>query len=521
LNNRNAWWADPLRSAYCFIPALLCILSGAAPAEARSAGAPCGGVPRFEVTFDPGVSDKPYSGRVYLMLNQGAREPREAVGWFSTDPLFSKTVENWKPGEALTLDPADMMDFPKGAAADLAAGKYQAQAVIDLNGWSHEVLNAAGNGYSEPVAFEQGADGGGTIKLAIDHKVPDRNLKDTDELKYVRLRSKLLSDFHKRDVHLQAAVALPRDYADEADRRYPTTYLIDGFGGNIDNARMMLRFMPFARGGIDLVMVYIDPDCPTGHHVWADSANNGPWGEALTTELIPHLEKEFRLIGEPDARYLAGHSSGGWSSLWLQVTYPDFFGGVWSSSPDPVDFAAFQTVDIYAGDNMYTHADGSTRPVSREMPGGRQLMTPVFDRLEQVLGRGGQLQSFEAVFSPRGADGEPMKLWSRESGKVDPKIAEAWRKYDIRLILERDWKTLGPKLAGKLYLYCGDQDTFYLEKAFFKLRDALQRLGSDAKIEIIEGAGHGLPRTVFLNMGRQMAEHFRQRYPDHAEPVAP
>lgn len=454
------------------------------------------------------MTDAPYSGRVYVILSQGSREPRESVNWFSTEPLFSTQVKDWKPGEPLMLDPAEMMDYPRGAAGELAPGTWHAQAVIDLNGWSHDVLSAAGNGFSESVEFEQTTSRGDAVKLVIDRKVPDRDLKDSDALKYVRLRSRLLSDFHKRDVYVQAAVSLPRDYAEEPERRYPATYLIDGFGGKIDNAALMLRFMPFARGGVDLALIYIDPDCPTGHHVWADSDNNGPWGEALTTELIPHLEKEFRLIAEPGARYLAGHSSGGWSSLWLQVTYPDFFGGVWSSSPDPVDFNAFQTVDIYAGDNLYRNADGSPRPVSREM-GGRQLMVESFDRMEQVLGRGGQLQSFEAVFSPRGADGEPMKLWSRETGEIDPQVAQAWRKYDIRLILERDWETLGPKVSGKLHLFCGDQDTFYLEKAFFKLRDALGRLGSDAKIEIIEGAGHGLPRTVFQNMARQMAEQFR------------
>ncbi len=511
MSYRFAPAAGPARPARRFAFTLAAIVAVGLSAAESAAARSCGGVPRFEVTLDGSVADRPYTGRVYLILSQGSREPRESVNWFSSEPLFSKPVKDWKPGGALMLDPAEMLEYPKGAASELADGRWHAQAVIDLNGWSHDVLNAAGNGYSEPVEFEYpgGADDG-AIKLTINRNVPDRDFKDTDTLKYVRLRSELLSDFHQRDVYLRAAVSLPRDYADEPDRRYPATYLIDGFGGKLENAALMLRFMPFAKGGVDLALIYIDPDCPTGHHVWADSANNGPWGQALTTELIPHLEKEFRLIAEPDARYVAGHSSGGWSSLWLQVTYPDFFGGVWSSSPDPVDFSAFQTVDIYAGDNLYKTADGAPRPVSRDV-GGRQLMVESFDRLEQVLGRGGQLQSFEAVFSPRGPDGEPMKLWSRESGEIDPKVAEAWRKYDIRLILERDWETLGPKLAGKLYLYCGDQDTFYLEKAFFKLRDALQRLDSDAKIEVIEGAGHGLPRTVFQSMARQMAEQFNAR----------
>jgi S-formylglutathione hydrolase FrmB len=132
--------------------------------------------------------------------------------------------------------------------------------------------------------------------------------------------------------------------------------------------------------------------------------------------------------------------------------------------------------------------------------------------MEDVLGRGGQLQSFEAVFSTRGADGQPVKLWDRKTGAIDPKVAQAWRKYDIRLIVEKNWKTLGPKLAGKLHLFCGDQDTFYLEKAFFKLRDTLKELGSDAYIEVVPGADHGLPRSVFVKMNEQMAEQFQTRY---------
>ena len=209
----------------------------------------------------------------------------------------------------------------------------------------------------------------------------------------------------------------------------------------------------------------LDPGCRLGHHVFADSANNGPVGRALVEELIPVIEEEYRGLGTADARFVTGHSSGGWSSLWLQVAYPDVFGGVWSLSPDPVDFRDFQRIDLTRpGVNLFSDDDGKPRPLARA--GGKPLLYfKPFSDMETVMGHGGQLASFEAVFSPRGADGRPRPLWDRATGAVDPETARAWEKYDIRRKLEREWKTLGPKLAGKLHVYTGAEDTFYLEGA--------------------------------------------------------
>ncbi len=209
---------------------------------------------------------------------------------------------------------------------------------------------------------------------------------------------------------------------------------------------------------------------------------------------------------------LTGHSSGGWSSLWLQVAYPDFFGGVWSTAPDPVDFRDFQMIDLYKpGTNMFTDAEGKPRPIARS--GNRpSLFYKGFSDMEEVMGHGGQLQSFEAVFSPRGADGRPKKLWDRKTGAVDPAVAMEWEKYDIRLVLERNWKTLGPKLAGKIHVYMGDADTFYLEGATKLLQKSLRDLGSDAVVELFPGKNHGslMDRTLRERIGKEMAELFRK-----------
>ena len=158
-----------------------------------------------------------------------------------------------------------------------------------------------------------------------------------------------------------------------------------------------------------MIYVMLDPNCRTGHHVFADSANNGPYGQALIEELIPHIETKFRALARPSARFLTGHSSGGWSSLWLQVTYPDFFGGIWSTAPDPVDFRDFQMIDLYAaGTNMFTDDKGQRRPIARSN-GKPSLYYKPFSDMEDVMGRGGQLYSFEAVFSQRGPDGQPLQ----------------------------------------------------------------------------------------------------------------
>jgi S-formylglutathione hydrolase FrmB len=262
-----------------------------------------------------------------------------------------------------------------------------------------------------------------------------------------------------------------------------------------------------------MLHVVLDPDCRTGHHVFADSANNGPYGQALLDELIPEIEKRYRGIGQPHGRFLTGHSSGGWSSLWLQVTYPDFFGGTWSTSPDPVDFHDFQRIDLYApGVNMFTDERGEPRPLARR--GNRvAVFYKAFSDMEVVLGRGGQLYSFEAVFSPKDGNGQPRILWNRQTGAIDPETARYWERYDIRLQLERNWATLGPKLKGKLHVHMGDLDTFYLEGATIRLKESLARLGSDAVVEIHPGKDHGSIMTadLYKRIATEMAESHRRQ----------
>jgi S-formylglutathione hydrolase FrmB len=258
-------------------------------------------------------------------------------------------------------------------------------------------------------------------------------------------------------------------------------------------------------------MVHLDPTVPTGHCVFADSANNGPWGTALVKEFSPYIEKTFRGYGKPEGRFVTGHSSGGWSSLWLQVTYPETFGATWSTAPDPVDFRDFQQIDLYQqGVNMFTDSAGKPRPLARR--GDEPIIFyKQFSDMERPI-RGEQLGSFEAVFSPRDKDGQPRTLWNRITGAVDNDVALAWRKYDIGHILRTQWKELEPKLKGKLHVYMGTQDTFYLEGAVELLQKDMKALGSDAKVELFPG-DHStvMTRSLRTRIDKEMADQWRAK----------
>jgi S-formylglutathione hydrolase FrmB len=249
----------------------------------------------------------------------------------------------------------------------------------------------------------------------------------------------------------------------------------------------------FARRAPEMIYVLLDESLPTGTHEFADSVNNGPWGTALVSELIPWLESKYRMDAKPEGRLLTGHSSGGWATLWLQITHPEFFGGTWSTSPDPVDFRDFtgpDIVDAQPGSNFYLKPDGSPWMMVR-MHGKDAESLGDYARQERVLGDyGGQMSSFEWVFSPRGNDGRPLPLFDRVTGAIDPAVAHAWEKYDISRLLRDHWTTLGPQLKGKIHIYVGSADSFHLESSVGLLDQQLKKLGADAGFTYLPGRTH-------------------------------
>jgi hypothetical protein len=241
-----------------------------------------------------------------------------------------------------------------------------------------------------------------------------------------------------------------------------------------------------------MIWVMLDESLATGTHEFADSVNNGPWGAALTTEFIPRLESKYRLDAKPSGRFLEGHSSGGWATLQLQVNYPKIFGGTWSTSPDPSDFHVFSKIDLYAPHaNVYHRPDGTPWPIVREH---EKVMATLeqLARQERVLGDyGGQLASFEWVFSPRGADGQPLQMFNRDNGDVDCAVVAYWRDhYDLAHIVAADWAHRGPNLKGKIHVFVGTADTFYLDGAAHRFEAVLKSLNADPHFVYIPDRTH-------------------------------
>ncbi len=462
----------------------------------------------FELSFPRSLRTEPFTGRVYVFLAPKGAEPRTAGSWFDPQPLLAKEVRHLSPGSSVSLSPADpeTLCFPRDLATRDLTG-FCAQAVLRFNPWERTVGQGAGNAYGPVVEF---VPSGRVVVLGVDRLVPETPLPQSKWSRPLLVRSERLSRFHGREVFVQGMVLLPASYFDQPRRRYPVIFTIPGFGGTLREGYRREPIPESHPQGVEFLRVTLDPTCPLGHHVFADSANNGPWGTALVEDFLPALDAEFRTIPAPHARLLTGHSSGGWSSLWLQTTCPEVFGGVWSTAPDPVDFRDFQQINLYRpGENMFVDPQGERRPLARA--GGRvRLWYDDFCRMEDVLGPGGQLHSFEAVFSPRGDDGRPRRLWDRETGRIDADVAAAWTAYDIRLWLTDHWSEWAPSLAGKLHVFMGTEDTFYLEGSTRLLAAALRELGSDAVVELHEGKDHAslLTRELRARIRQEMAELF-------------
>lgn len=465
----------------------------------------------FHVTMSPELESGPITGRLYVFITANTqRSPMQGPNWFQPEPFAALEVENMQPGQTIVID--DSADcFPK-KISEWPKGEFRVQAILDHDFYYPSASDGPGNFFSSITKWR--SDETLIVSLMLDQTVVEVPYKDTQRLKFIQRRSELLSQHFGREVIDRCAVILPESYDSEPNRRYPVYYEVTGFGGNLQSLNR--RGPNPRRAGpeeVEFIQVILTGECKNGHHVYADSAANGPRGDALIHEMIPAIDSQFRSITHPDARFVGGHSSGGWSSLWLQVNYPDSFGAVYSTSPDPVDFRDFQGTDLYAQppQSVYRDSQGNRRPLARR---GAQVMLwyDDFCRMDQVLGKGGQMHSFDAVFSPLNTKGQPTRCWDMQTGIVNSEVVDHWKRYDISLLLAQNWGQLKEQLAGKIHIVMGDMDTFYLEGATRQLADRLKELGSDAKIEFIKDAGHNLPATVFQQQRQAMRERFLLKY---------
>jgi len=444
---------------------------------------------RIDVIADPVLKLTPTDGRLFVVLGKTARpEPRTTIGRTGMDaaPVLAVDVTAFDGKRPGVIDGRSVA-FPVASLAEVPPGDYVAQAVLDTN-IDLKSVNAPGNLYSDPTTVRIDPSAGGVVRLTLSSRVPNESLpSSTDILRFVKIQSKLLSAFHGRPMYLRAGVVLPRGFDQEPARKYPLRVHIGGYGFRYTAVQRLaqdgseFRKTWFSDAAPRMVMVHLDGDGPLGDPYQVNSANHGPFGDAITQELIPYLEREFRAVGNPRARVLDGGSTGGWVSLALQIFYPDFFNGVWSSCPDGVDFRGFQLVNIYEDANAYVNKNGFERPSSRELNGDVKFTMRHELQLENVLGRGNswtmsgeQWGAWNATYGPKGADRRPVPLWDAVTGAIDHRVAERWKPYDLRLYLEEHWNELAPKLAGKIHIAIGDADDYFLNnaarmlEAFFK-----------------------------------------------------
>ncbi|MGY8752342.1 MAG: alpha/beta hydrolase-fold protein [Phycisphaerales bacterium] len=459
---------------------------------------------QFSVTHD-GSAGESIDGRVYIMLTKGKLPLIGGPNWFNAEPFYALDVVQWEAGTPLVLgEKADSME----PMTSLQNGEWKAVAVFRKQN-DRSKLTVPGGLYSDPVVFNGSGESVGTIALAINKPVPERDWALHKNLRLDEKRSSLLSDFLGHDVQHGACVIVPDNYDPTRAEPYPVMYWIGGFGSDHYGGRFMKMMFTGSDYDDQICRVILNAQAYTGHHVFTDSANNGPRMTALLEEWIPYLEETYNLGGSGDKRFLAGHSSGGWTALWLQVKYPDFFGGAWALAPDPIDFHYFQTCDLYEENaNMYVDAAGTDRPIAR-MGAKPVLFAKDFVAMDDVLKDGGQISSFEAVFSPKGTDGRPMHMFDRATGAVIPEVADYWKQYDIRIFLEENWETLAPKLSGKINIIAGGMDTFYLEDAVIAMNEFFEAKEFDAMVRVMEGGDHG---SVFRAMViREMDEYIAQK----------
>jgi hypothetical protein len=455
--------------------------------------------PVFRVSVAPSLSGAPLTGRLIILMSTQLGAGGKLIPSFGSDAhtvwVAAKEVHDLTPQKPVDLDPDELAYPDKFSSAP--EGNYQIQAVLDVNHDFAYYYDASDGDLLSAIVqqnFNPGRDEAISLTLA-EHKT-EPALKEPPNTEFFDFVSPALSEFWGRPIHLRGAVVLPPGYR-TARGPYPTVYVTHGFGGNmaslVQRSAMNINKQMEDKKIPPMIWVLMVEALPTGTHEFADSVNNGPWGKSLTTELIPHLEKQYRMDARPSGRFLTGHSSGGWAALWIQVSHPGFFGGTWPTSPDPSDFRSFTRIDITKPPlpNFYRSEDGSPWMLIRM--GGKDVQS-VEDlaRQEHVLGDyGGQLASFEWVFSPRGKDGRPMPLFDRDSGDIDPQVAAYWEKhYDIAGLLRTNWKKIGPLVNGKIHLTVGTADTFHLEEPARLLEQTIKDLGGKASFTYLEGRSH-------------------------------
>ena len=489
----------------------------------------------IEVVLPPEVSKTPLDGRLLIMLSKNpSAEPRFQISDDQgTQQIFGIDVEGWKPGSTMRVGP-EAFGYPVQTLSKIKSGRYRVQALLHVyetfkrkdghvvklpmdRGEGQHWNIAPGNLYSVPQRLDFRNDSLFRFSLRIDKVIPPiKDPEDTKYVKHIKIQSKLLTEFWGRPMYLGAHVLLPEGWDSHPNVKYPLAiyhgHFPSDFGGwrteppdpnLIPDTSKRFNLIGYNKivqqEAYDFYKKWTGPDFPRviaieiqhanpyyDDSYAVNSANLGPYGDAITYELIPEIEKRFRGIGQGWARFMYGGSTGGWEALAAQVFYPDEYNGSYAACPDPIDFHHYMTVDLYNDKNAYFREGpfrNTMRPGHRNYLGHVDAMVRDMNHRELALGTksrsGDQWDIWEAVYSPVGPDGYPVRVFDKKTGKINKSVVEHWREqYDLTHIIQRDWPKIGHKLTGKIHLYVGDMDNFYLNNAVYTAEDMLKRLSN-------------------------------------------
>jgi hypothetical protein len=537
---------------------------------------------RFEVSFPSSVRNEPITGRMFVAISPTS-DPEPRIAAYNSArrrdarvPFFAVDVDQLKPAQPAVID-ATSMGFPYMSLSQLPAGDYYVQGVLNVYTQFHRTDGhviwahmdqwegqrwgfSPGNLLSEPQKVHLDPKQSVTVKITLTRIIPPIEVpKDTEWVKRIKIQSQVLTAFWGHPMFLGATVLLPKGYADHPDVSYPVVYVQSHFalsppfdfatepsnGPNLF-AAMEKQAAGRRESGYEfyqswnsdafprVIAVTFQHPTPYFDDSYAvNSANNGPYGDAIMQELIPYLEAHFRMVPKEYARVLTGGSTGGWESLALQVYHPDFFGGTWTMYPDPVDFRKYGMVNAYDDDNAFIVPSAPINAPERmfqQNPDGQAVASiRQISQMEYASGThdrsGAQIDIWDAVYGPVGDDGYPEPLWNHLTGHIDHSVADYMRDhgYDLRDYLQTNWPRIGPQLVGKLRLYCGDMDNFYLAGAVYLLEDFLTSTKEPYYGgEFVYGRpmkGHGWQPMTNAELIRMMADQIARNAPagEHVE----
>lgn len=535
------------------------------------------------ISVDPELRAEPATGRMFLLISNQPGEPRLVIpftfAYYFNEPvfpypqIFGVDVEGLEAGTPVVVDEGTL-GYPFESLSELEPGTYTVQALLNVytkferaDGhtiWAHmdqgegqQLHISPGNLYSEPQRIDLDPSAGLALDLQLTREIPPIPASpDSEHLRRMTIKSELVSEFWGHDMLVNATVLLPKGYEEHPDVYYPVLYYQGhffedppfGFPEEVPDGAREARRLYFPNFGFQQAwlsddfprMIVVTFQHPTPFYddsYFVDSANNGPWGQALMDEVIPAVEEEFRIIPEAYARVMTGGSTGGWVSAALQIYHPDFFGGAWSFCPDPIDFREHLNMDIYAEENAFFKSGYEwktpERYLSRTVKGYPRVSVREASQFSRVFGsksRSGEfIDMWNAIYGPVGEDGYPRPLYDHETGVIDKEVAAYWRDhgYDLRHYLEENWESIGADLKGKLHFLVGDMDDFYLNLAVYRMETFLESTtqpyfaGNFTYDRPMVGhTWAGYQDDYPMRLLRDMAQHIAKNAPEGHDPTA-